>query len=273
MSGRPAPVDARDLSIVIPYRADMPERRENLAAVLTHLSRTLAGAEILLLEDGPAPEAAGLPRPAGLVHVPTVNRGSFHRTRLLNRGVEALASRPFAASWDTDVLIFPEAVAEALALLRAGAGVVYPHDGRFIDLRGAARRAVLERGSLDALPPLPARRTPLTFGRSVVCLHDASVGGAVLFDREAFRRVGGYHESFRAWGFEDAEIRERMEKLGVRAARSAGRPLIHLAHPRRHWRGDWYRGARRNRALYQRMAALGRAEIEALVAAGALREG
>lgn len=273
MSGRPAPVDARDLSIVIPHRADMPERRENLAAALTHLSRTLTGAEILLLEDGPAPEAAGLPRPAGLIHVATVNRGPIHRTRLLNRGVEALASRPFAASWDTDVLVFPEAVAEALALLRGGAGLAYPHDGRFVDLRGAARRAVLERASLHALPPLPVRQSLLPFGRSVVCLHDASVGGAVLFDREAFRRAGGYHEGFRARGFEDAEIRERMEKLGVRAARAAGWPLIHLSHPRRHWRGDWHRGARRNRALYRRMAALGRAEIEALEAAGALREG
>ena len=265
------PVDASDLSIVIPYRADVPERRENLAAVLRHLSASLHGVEVIVIEDGPDPRAAGLPEVPGLRHVARENGGGFHRTALLNLGIGALSDRPFAASWDTDVLIPAPAMARALALLRGGAGLVYPYDGRFYDLRGEARARQLATPAPEALTDLPPPPKWWQRPGEITCLHSASVGGAVLFDRAEYARTGGYHEAFRAWGFEDAEIRERMEKLDVRVARVAGSPLIHLWHPRKRHGGAWYRAARRNRALYRYMVGLDRAELERMIAAGDLR--
>ncbi|MEM9435817.1 MAG: galactosyltransferase-related protein [Pseudomonadota bacterium] len=271
MNNVAAPVDAGDLSIVIPFREDAPERRENLVAVLERLGRDLVGAEIIVIEHASAPSAAGLPALPGLRHVPMAHGGAFHRTRMLNDGIETLASRPFAASWDTDVLAHPAALASALDLLRDGAGLVYPFDGRFIDVRGTARRRVLDGAALSTLP-WPDRRLRWWQRRGdVVCENEASVGGAVLFDRAAFTRTGGYHEGFVAWGFEDAEIRDRMEKLGVEIARVPGYPLFHLAHPRGRARGGWYRSVRANRALYREWAALDADELAARVADGALR--
>ena len=153
-----ARVDAGDLSVVIPYRADVPARRENLAAVLRHLDLTCGRLEILLIEDGPTPDGANLPRVAGLRHIGRHNTGFFHRTRLLNEGVETLATRRFAASFDTDALLYPQALAAGLERLRAGAGLVYPFDGRFINLRGAARARLLRDGALPEATTLPAQR-------------------------------------------------------------------------------------------------------------------
>jgi hypothetical protein len=269
-----ARVDAGDLSVVIPYRADVPARRENLAAVLRHLDLTCGRLEILLIEDGPTPDGANLPRVAGLRHFGRHNTGFFHRTRLLNEGVETLATRRFAASFDTDALLYPQALAAGLERLRAGAGLVYPFDGRFINLRGAARPRLLRDGALPEATTLPAQRRRWWHRPAeIVCVNEASVGGVVLFERAAFMRCGGYHEGFRAWGFEDAEIRARMLTLGTPEARVSGWPLLHLDHPRKRRNGEWYESRRKNHALYRKMAGLERAEIEALIASGALRDG
>ncbi len=269
-----ARVDTGDLSIVIPYRADVPARRENLAAILRHLDLNCDRLEILLIEDGPAPDAAGLPKVAGLHHIGRHNTGSFHRTRLLNEGIETLTTRRFVSSFDTDALLYPQALAAGLARLRAGVGLVYPFDGRFIDLRGGARDQVLHDGTLPDMADLPTRRRRWwQKPTEIVCVNEASVGGVVLFERAAFMRCGGYHEGFRAWGFEDAEIRARMLTLGISEARVSGWPLLHLAHPRNRQNGAWYRGRRENHALYRQMTRLDRAEIEVMIASGALRDG
>lgn len=270
LPGDHAPRPADDLTIVIPYRADVPERRENLAAVLVHLARIAPGVDILLIEDGPDPVARGLPNVPGLRHVAFRNTGTFHRTRLLNLGIEHLTDRPFAAAHDTDTLPYPQALAEGLALLRAGFGLVYPFDGRFIDLRGSARARLLSGSPLPDPAILPRhRRRWWQWRGDVLCQNEGSVGGVVLFARRAFIRGGGYHEEFRSWGFEDDEIKARMEKLATVSAHVSGWPLLHLAHPRKG--STWYRSVARNRTLFRRMAALDRAQTEALIASGALR--
>jgi hypothetical protein len=274
------PVEASDLTVVIPFRRDTPKRAENLCAVLRRLRAQLSGVDILVIEDGPETDSplsrqtAALP--AGSRHVRRVHKGSFHRTRLLNHGMMNLTDRPFAASWDCDVLVYPVALAEALVRLRAGAGAVFPHDGRFIDLRGTLRRNLIEaEGSADLpAPPWPKRRAIFPdwpWNKSgMVCLNTASQGGAVIVRRDAFAAAGGYHEGFRSWGFEDSELVSRLTTLGLMPSHVAGWPLLHLSHERQRKVG-WYEGRRTNQALCARMQRLNRDDILALIAAGGLR--
>lgn len=274
------PVEASDLTVVIPFRRDTPKRAENLCTVLRSLRAQLSGVDILVIEDGPETDSP-LSRqtgalPAGSRHVRRVHTGSFHRTRLLNHGMMNLTDRPFAASWDCDVLVYPIALAEALARLRAGAGAVFPHDGRFIDLRGTLRRNLIEaEGPADLpAPPWPKRRAIFPdwpWNKSgMVCLNTASQGGAVIVRRDAFAAAGGYHEGFRSWGFEDSELVSRLTTLGLVPGHVAGWPLLHLSHERRRKVG-WYEGRRTNQALFARMQRLSRDDILALIAAGGLR--
>jgi hypothetical protein len=270
------PVSAADLTVVIPFRHDLPERLENLGAVLAQLAAMLAGARVLVLENGPAPAAAALAARHGAEWHGTRSEGPFHRTAMLNEGMIGRARTPLAASWDTDALIHPAALAQALGRLRAGAGagaeagagIVLPHDGRFVNVAGARRAALIARPDLAGLPP----EAPVTARRGEVSLMaTGSVGGVVLVDRAAFAQAGGYHEQFRAWGFEDAELAARMARFGHRVEWTAGFPLVHLDHPRGHRGAGWYAGSRANKVLARRMARLDRPALEALIAAGGLR--
>jgi hypothetical protein len=261
-------IPADDLSIVIPFRHDRPERLENLATVLAHLSATLAGAEVIVLEHGPRLAASALAERWGATWHGTEDGGPFHRTAMLNDGMIARATRPLAASYDTDTLAFPEAMAAALTLLRGGAGYVIPFDGRFVNVAGEVRAALVACPDLHALPPgtlVPRRRGPVTL------MAADSVGGVVMVRRDTFAAAGGYHEQFRAWGFEDAELAVRMARFGHPLQRVPGLPLIHLDHPRGHRGAGWYAGTRANKVLARRMARLDRPALEALIASGGLR--
>ena len=262
------PVPAADLTIIIPFRHDRPERLENLGAVLAHLAGTLAGAEVIVLEHGAALAGAAVSARHGALWHGTAAAGPFHRTAMLNDGMIARATRPLAASYDTDTLVYPAAMAAALEILRGGAGYALPFDGRFVNLAGARRAALIARPDLSALPPegrKPARRGAVTL------VATDSVGGVVMVRRDAFAAAGGYHEQFRAWGFEDAELAARMARFGHPVRRVPGYPLIHLDHPRGHRGAGWYAGNRANKVLARRMARLDRPALEALIAAGGLR--
>lgn len=271
MAQCPDPVDARDLSIVIPFRSDHRARLENLETVVRHLTATLRNAEIIVLEDGPRLVARALGQMPGVRYQGVPNSAGFHRTRLLNMGIEAISSRSFAASYDADAMIFPKAFARALALLRGGAPIVLPYNGRFLDVRGRARQRLVDTADLSDLPPETPRGWRFWRRGGLVCMNPASLGGVVMFARGAFSAAGGYHEGFRTWGFEDVEILERMGKFGHVWQRCDDWPLLHLSHPRRHGWGGWYGGARRNLALWRAMSALNRAELEAMIAQRALR--
>lgn len=272
------PIDAADLGIVIPFRHDRPERLENLTTALRHLTATLAGAQIIVIEDGAQMQAQSVAARLGVAHVAQINAGAFHRTRILNHGIETLLQGRFAASYDTDALIYPQAWTAALTLLRGGAPVVFPYGGRFCDVRGAARARLLADPDLAQIPAATAQSAPEKAKGDLVCINPCSVGGVVLFDRATYTACGGYHEGFVGWGFEDAEIMARMAKLSHPHVRVPDIPLIHLAHPRGNMRAGfgfggtgWYGASRRNNALFRRMGRLGPSQLAAYIAAGGLR--
>lgn len=264
---------AGDLTIVIPFRADGPARVENLRAGLAHLTATLPGVEIRVIEDAASPLGPqGIAGPE-VLWTSVANPGPFHRTRLLNDGMGRQSQRRFVASWDADVLVYPAAIAGALAMLRQGAAMVLPYDGHYYEARHALRRALLAAPDLSGLPPGRVLGGRAAWPWRLACLHDANLGGAVMFERTSFCAAGGYHEDFVAWGFEDDELAARMARLGHAHRRIAGHPLIHLAHPRG-WLSGWLRGrafyrtSLWNRALYRRLSRLSRDETEAEIAAG-----
>ncbi len=261
------PIDGTELTFVIPFRADRAERVENLGAVLRHLSTMVTGCEILLLEDAPRLDGQAFSGLSGVRWVPRQNAGVFHRTRLLNEGIARLASRPVAVSMDADCLVWPEAIASAMAAIRTGGAMVLPFDGTSLDARGTLRDGLLGPGGLGALDPAAALAGTAAPRRRLRLMNRRSVGGVVLFERGAFRAAGGYCEGFVSWGFEDAEIATRFRTLGRPLHRISGFPLIHLSH-RRPLRlfGGWYAGARRNARLRDRLVALPPEALRRLIA-------
>ena len=60
------PLQAADLSLIVPFRCDDPARLENLRTVLRIMGRMLGGAEIIVIEDSAEPVAGDLCTGAGV---------------------------------------------------------------------------------------------------------------------------------------------------------------------------------------------------------------
>jgi hypothetical protein len=268
-------IDTSDLSVVIPFRSDSPDRRENLDAVVRFFARFARGHELIILEDGKRSAASGLADLPNVKYRFEWNDGPFHKTRLLNRGVLELSSRRFVASYDADTLLFPEALKIAMDRLRDGKCLVLPFSGDLFDVRRSARAALIKSLGFENISAsaLLARRGKLGFDDLVhfVYIHDTHVGGAVLFDRSAFVACGGYNENFVSWGYEDNEIVERFVKLGVELIRVAEYPLLHLSHRRGADSGKHNPYFRNNVVEYRRMSQCAPQEVRDLISTGGLR--
>ncbi len=262
-------IDLSDLEIVIPFRCDSSRRLKNLAAILAFLTTRFANAAIVLIENAGNPEAAGLARTHGIRYLYEESRLAFHRTRLLNLGFSQ-SVRPYVASYDADVLWYPEALDAAMSRLRAGAAAAMASDGRFADISGATWT-----GLTTSLDPntisrdWPRRMGPVSPG--IACTNINSVGGAILFNRDALLAAGGYNENFVSWGWEDTELSERIAKLFAPYVRIDGYPLLHLAHPRGPDSNAGNLYFAHNAREYRKMRGMARPEIQEYVSSGGLR--
>lgn len=142
----------------------------------------------------------------------------FYRTRYLNILLRS-AKFPIAGIWDTDVIIPPVQLREAVGRICSGCVMCFPYDGRFIFLNEAMSDRI--RKDVSVLEKVDATSIGMR----------PSVGGAFLVNRVAYLRAGGENEAFYGWGPEDAERVKRLEILELPIARVKG-PLYHLHHPR-----------------------------------------
>ena len=226
-------IDLSDLTVVIPVRVDSDERLANLEAVLRFLTDLGGGIHIILIESSPVSRLKTVAETYRVEFIHEVSTGPFHRTRLLNEGMTGRTSRSLVASYDADVLVFPAALETIVTRLRAGLSYGWPYDGHSFDVRGERRLAFLQTPGLDGIDPhaLMSEGTN-RLSSELVQLNHNSVGGVVIFRKDAFLDAGGYNEAFISWGWEDTELVERFGKLGHPSERVAGVPLLHLSHRR-----------------------------------------
>jgi len=212
------PFDATDLTVLIPVRIDTPDRLRNLVTCTRAILNTMT-CRILVGIGQRGLLSEHLDARVEVVEVFDPPHRAFHRTRINNDLARQATSR-FIAVVDTDVVVPSEQWRRSLEVLRSGsARLVYPFDGRMVEVPHAAH-SWLERGEFDALPP-----------NSRNIIESTSVGGCFLFDRETFLEYGMENEHFVSWGFEDDERILRAHKLGVRVDRQHG-VIYHIEHRR-----------------------------------------
>jgi SAM-dependent methyltransferase len=131
------------------------------------------------------------------------------------------AETPYIANWDCDVIVPPMQLLYSVELLRKGVDMVYPYHGGF------ARMPRMEW--------LPKVHTGFDIGvvRDTYFKHreasENSVGGAVLWNKEAFIDAGMENEYMISFGPEDVERYNRARKLNYYIKRVNG-PLFHMNH-------------------------------------------
>ncbi|MHA7062451.1 tetratricopeptide repeat protein [Azospirillum argentinense] len=258
-------LDLRDVTILVPFRADSEDRKRNLRWIVSFLLKH-ADTAVLIGEDKAGPsevaDALGPELAARCRHLHlTGNDTPFtHKAHLLNRMVEA-AETPIVALHDTDVVVDPVQYALARDAVRRGAAMAFPYNGLFFWILG---REVHRFGHTLSAAPLNAvcPRFPL--------MHRDSPGGGAFFDRAVLLAAGGYNERFVSWGYEDDEIVERLRRLGLRVERVPG-PLYHLEHARPENSTDRNPFIDANKAELERIQAMDADALRAEIAAGRLR--
>jgi predicted glycosyltransferase involved in capsule biosynthesis len=214
-------INLKDVTFTIPIRIDTEERKRNLRTTVHYLNAHF-DTNIMICEESSqslVPDILkDLPVKYAYSHIKTDNP-LMHRTRLLNI-MARNATTPYIANYDADVLLKDAQYVTSLNLLREDkADMVYPYNGRFMDILGATLDKVINHLSVEHLVEKDGN-----------LLHPNSLGGAVIWNKQKFIENGLENENFVSWGWEDNERLTRAQKLGYRVARVDG-CLFHMHHP------------------------------------------
>jgi hypothetical protein len=205
----------QDMTFTIPVFYDHLDRKDNLDLTLCLLMRELDTSFIICEQGGD--KFSYMQQWARYLTFPGKE---FHRTKMLNWMAE-VSETPYVANWDADVIIPPAQVFMAVEKLRAGADMVFPYDGRFARLPRDPWFKNIQK-SLDI------GIVGATKFKGRVHGHN-SVGGAVMYNKEAFVDAGMENEYMISFAPEDAERNDRWKRLGFDVQMTPG-SLFHINH-------------------------------------------
>lgn len=211
-------IDLSNVTFTIPVKYDSRDRMEN-ADLSIKLLRHHFNTNIIVGEQG-SKRFHYLNDILKYVHFEEMEY--FHRTKMLNE-MAGMARTPIVVNWDCDMVIPPLQLIEAAHKIKTRqADMVYPYDGRFARINRHDWYREIDRFADVGM-----------FGAWVfqgMHDHDAkSVGGAVMFDAQAFIAGGMENEYFISYGPEDCERYDRFNMLGYRVRRIPG-SIYHFDH-------------------------------------------
>ncbi|TDR31010.1 galactosyltransferase-related protein [Hydromonas duriensis] len=219
-----------NIDVIMSFRGNTAEREENLYAVLRHFSQTYTDYTIWLMESDTAPKfnwhRVADPR---VQHVFTYSAGPFPKAFLYNLG--AKLSRCEALLFlDVDCIPNPSVLSSCVynIMFTKNNDVLVPYFGA-INIAGETKQRFVDNPSYDVFTGIDKNH----LNEDSVLLYESSMGGAFIFRREAYIRVGGMDTTFIGWGGEDNEFFYRSKRLGIPWS-SMDVPLFHLHHDSTH---------------------------------------
>jgi predicted glycosyltransferase involved in capsule biosynthesis len=142
----------------------------------------------------------------------------MRRTFLLNEMAKD-SNTPIIVNYDADVLLKLEQYKDSVEAIRQNkVDMIYPYNGRFMDIFGPVLDTVMNTLSVETLQEKDGN-----------CIHPNSLGGAIFWNKQKFIEAGMENENFVSWGYEDNERLVRSQKLGYRVGRIDG-PCWHMHH-------------------------------------------
>lgn len=209
-------INLKDVTFMIPFKYDSPERLRNLRIVIKYIKKYF-DTNIIVCEGDTERKFTD----EGDFKYIFVNTGThlLLRTKSLNIMAKE-AKTPIIVNYDTDVVLNVNQYEYAAKLIRENTlEFVYPYNGKFMNLVEPFISQIEKNVSLDGITEANG-----------ACFHPNSVGGALFMNREKFIEYGMENQNFISWGFEDDERKCRFLKLGAKMGRVEG-CLFHLNHP------------------------------------------
>lgn len=230
--------DLKDITFIIPFYLENDERRENLHRIEKFLSGSF-DTNFFFIQS-----YRGKQEKIPMAHFYVHQEGEiFHRTQIINTAIKK-ANTPFVCIYDTDTIFPIHALLKAAHLLRMGDAMVYPYDGRFIDIE----RSYLQDGII----------------KEAVSFATESKGGAVFLNKADYLDAGLENENIIGWGPEDAERYQRMKTLGYSIERVDGK-CWHITHPRGINSSPANPNTATNNAEYEKVKAMNKEELQAYI--------
>ena len=227
-------ISLNNVSLLLPYRHDDETRLHNLLSVLEGYSQYFSDLEVIIVEDK-KPESKDQ-----LFDLSTISSHyvSFDGEELFNKSkcyndAALLSTRPYILCADTDIFVEPEAIMDALEGIDESK-VAMPYNGVALYCKYRVRSTwVKHEHSLQVLRHIIPSRLEVGYtDDNCMVGHLQSPGGAVIFEKETFIKLGGYNPEFRGWGYEDDEILKRFVKQGCNPTRATNprHMLWHFHH-------------------------------------------
>lgn len=211
-------IDLSDVTFTVPVFIDHYHRMENLELSIGHILDNFKTTIIVGEQGGAKAQKFG----GRVRYHQFTGMKYFHRTKMLN-DMARMATTKIVVNWDADVFIPPFQLWHAAELIRHGADMVYPFDGRFARVPRTWHPALKKARDVGIFGDTQFK------GKHGKPLPTTSVGGAIMFDRKEFLNGGGENEYMISFGPEDWERNFRFKALGYDVQRISG-SLYHLDH-------------------------------------------
>ena len=217
--------DFTDVTIIISIRIDSIIRLENLISVVQYLTRYF-NCRIIVLEadsynNGLIKKMLGRKID---YHFFEDYDSTFYRTKYHNLMAEVSAT-PFLSIWDTDIVIPPSQIIEAIGKLRnENYDISLPYDGKVLEVSIPIREQFIKNGYIRELQKQHAKMN-LLYKTEALC------GGAIFVNTTSYKKAGMENTAFYGWGSEDFERIDRWKILGYKIHKTKG-VAYHLSHPR-----------------------------------------
>lgn len=210
-------IDLSDVTFCIPICHDSEDRKQNLDINLFHLMSNFNTK--FIVGEQKTKEYEYTKQWGTYKYYSTDDMPFFHRTKIINDLVK-LAKTEIVVNWDTDMLIAPLQLHEAIRKIVIGkSDFVYPYDGRF---------ARVSREWLQTIQEDVGYFGDNIFNGMQRGAQDSN-GGAVIMHRQKYFEAGGENENMKNYAPEDKERKDRFSKLGFRIDRQKG-VIYHLDH-------------------------------------------
>jgi hypothetical protein len=236
-----SPYQKSDISVIIPFYFDNPDRIANLNTLVKFLE-FIGISDILISEYyNTVPMVSNI---NGRYLGTCIGDSPYNRCHCINKAFEH-SNGKIIAIWDVDVIFQTSVIDKALQLFNSGSDIIYPYDGRFYNLPKSEFHQ-LTTGNIDL--------------SKCELWSSNSVGGCVMFKRETFEQGGKYNPNFLEWGYEDNEIVARFTTLGYNINRTDG-CLIHMEHDRNKYadgRGEY---VNKNQLIYNHIKNMNKEQL------------
>lgn len=210
-----------ELTILIPVRIDSDERKANLDYVISFFLE-YTSVYIIVLEADRIHQCLYKKSDRLDIIYMFDDDPIFYKTKYMNYLLEE-AKTDIVGIWDSDVIVFPSQIVDAVHSIKEGITMCFPYDGDFVFCDKRESEEIRQTGFNSIVQSRD--ETTKSIGKR------PSVGGAFLVNKYKYMKLGAENETFYGWGAEDVERFKRMEILQEPISRIRG-SLYHLYHPR-----------------------------------------